>query len=446
LGCGAYGVETLLSFARHPDPAILAAMPQNSDDLLPPAHAAAFGQLAAWAGETALGDTGKRADGTPDNNIGALAFGDYFAQFCDRVNAWLGPFARISLAFEVLHPELSGGTLYWRDGIVEQSQVMRAQILNFEDYLKSPVYEAEQTNRPWRWRAGETVPDMELIRALHDQGVTDYILFPLPIQDNSRTTTMSFATRRPGGFAALGGAGEGAALLRRIAWLMTPFAERVALRLIAIDLLDSYVGKAAGNRVYAGQIDRGAVDPIEAAILIADLRGFTSLSDRLGEKAIVALLNRYFDTLGSAIDGQGGQILKFMGDGLLAVFPLAGDDHAAICRRALDAARAARVNLAALNAELLAEGQTPIDFGIGLHLGTVAFGNIGTRTRLDFTVIGPAVNEASRIQDLTKELATPILASGLFAVTVNEPMRALGEREVRGVAQPMALFAPADPM
>lgn len=405
-------------------------------------EAAAFGHLAAWAGMAALGDTGKRADGTLDNNLGALPFAEFFAGFCDRLNAWIGPFTRISLAFEVLHPELSGGTLYWRDGIVEQSQVMRAQIMTFEDYLKSPVYEAEQTNRPWRWRGNDPVPDMELIRALKERDVTDYVLFPLPIQDNSRTTTMSFATKRPGGFSALPGGEDGMALLRRIAWLMTPFAERVALRLIAVDLLDSYVGKAAGTRVYAGQIERGAIDPIDAAILIADLRGFTALSERIGETAMVKLLNRYFDTLGPAIDGEGGQILKFMGDGLLAVFPLDAGDRAATCGRALQAALQSRVNLAALNAELAAEGAPPIDFGIGLHLGTIAFGNIGTRTRLDFTVIGPAVNEASRIQDLTKELKRPILASGDFARALGRGLHLLGTRAVRGVAQPVELYAP----
>jgi adenylate cyclase len=406
------------------------------------AEAAAFGQLAAWAGTAALGDTGKRADGTPDNNLGALPMAEFFAGFCDRLNAWIGPFARISLAFEVLHPELSGGTLYWRDGVVEQSQVMRAQILSFEDYLKSPVYEAEQSNRPWRWRGSDPVPDMELIRALKERDVTDYLLFPLPIQDNSRTTTMSFATRRPGGFSALPGGEDGAALLRRVAWLMTPFAERVALRLIAIDLLDSYVGKAAGARVYAGQIERGAIDPIDAAILIADLRGFTALSERIGETAMVKLLNRYFDTLGPAIDAEGGQILKFMGDGLLAVFPLDGADRAGACGRALKAALQSRQNLAALNADLAAEGTAPIDFGVGLHLGTIAFGNIGTRTRLDFTVIGPAVNEASRIQDLTKELQQPILASGDFARALEGGMHLVGTRAVRGVAQPVELYAP----
>lgn len=425
-------------------------MTQNADHDggdLPAEAAAAFGQLAAWACSAALGDTGKRADGTLDNNLGALPFAEFFAGFCDRLHAWLGPFTRISLAFEVLHPELSGGTLYWRDGIVEQSQVMRAQIATFDDYLKSPVYEAEQTNRPWRWRGTDPVPDMELIRALKERDVTDYVLFPLPIQDNSRTTTMSFATKRPGGFSSLPGGEDGMALLRRIAWLMTPFAERVALRLIAIDLLDSYVGKAAGTRVYAGQIERGAIDPIDAAILIADLRGFTALSERIGETAMVKLLNRYFDTLGPAIDAEGGQILKFMGDGLLAVFPLDPADRGATCARALKAALQSRVNLSNLNAYLAAEGAAPVDFGIGLHLGTIAFGNIGTRTRLDFTVIGPAVNEASRIQDLTKELRQPILASGEFADALGAGidgrlLQVVGTRSIRGVAQPVELYAP----
>ncbi|TDQ85515.1 adenylate cyclase [Dongia mobilis] len=414
----------------------------SQTEQLPDEIAAAFGRLSAWCGEAALGETGRRADGTLDNNLGALAFADFFAAFCDRLNTWLGPFARISLAFEVLHPELSGGTLYWRDGVVEKSQVMRAQILSFMDYLKSPVYEAEQTNRPWRWRATDPVPDMELIRSLHDQGVSDYILFPLPIQDTNRTTTMSFATRRKGGFAELGGADDGLHLLRRVAWLMTPFAERVALRLIAIDLLDSYVGKVAGSRVYAGQIERGAVEPIDAAILVADLRGFTRLSEELGESATVGLLNGYFDTLGDAVEETGGQILKFMGDGLLAVFPLEDGDRRSACIRALGAAQQARRNLATLNRERGEDGKPAIDFGIGLHVGTVAFGNIGSRTRLDFTVIGPAVNEASRIQDLTKELREPILASGSFAAAAGSGLYPVATRAIRGVAQPVELFAP----
>ena len=126
-------------------------------------------------------------------------------------------------------------------------------------------------------------------------------------------------------------------------------------------------------------------------------RGFTRLSEELGESAMVGLLNGYFDTLGDAIEETGGQILKFMGDGLLAVFPLEDGDRRSACIRALGAAQQARRNLATLNRERNTDGKPAIDFGIGLHVGTVAFGNIGSRTRLDFTVIGPAVNEASDV-------------------------------------------------
>ena len=400
---------------------------------------AGFGRLTAWLATAALGDTGKRSDGELANNLGALPLIDVFAGFCDRLNDWIGPFSRISLGIEVLHPELSGGSMYWHEGKITEREITRAGILVYDEYLRSPVYVVEQTNRPWRWRLGEAVPDMPLIEELHGQGVTDYCLFPLPIQDTSRTTTMSFATKRPGGFGNLGGDEQGLGLLRRIAWAMTPYVERVALRIIALNMLDAYVGKIAGARVYAGQIERGAVEPIEAAILIADLRGFTHMSDALGEIAMVALLNRYFDTL----EAHGGQILKFMGDGLLAVFPVSdGAARAAIYGEALKAAIAARGHLATLNTALRDEGQAAIDFGIGLHAGSVAFGNIGTKARRDFTVIGPAVNHASRIQDLTKELHEPILASGEFAATVPAPMRTLGARNVRGVDAPIELFAP----
>ncbi|MBK8159854.1 MAG: adenylate/guanylate cyclase domain-containing protein [Rhodospirillaceae bacterium] len=406
---------------------------------------AGFGRLAAWLATAALGDTGKRADGSSDNNLGALPMIDVFAGFCDRLHDWLGPFSRISFGMEVLHPELSGGTMYWRDGEIEEAQMMRAGVTQLDGYLRSPVYVVEQTNRPWRWRAGEPVPDMPLIQDLAAQGITDYCLFPLPIQDTSRTSTMSFATRRAGGFGNLGGDEQGLGLLRRVAWLMTPYVERVALRIIALNLLDANVGKIAGTRVYAGQIDRGAVDPIDAAILMADLRGFTQMSEQLGEIAMVELLNRYFDTLGDAIAAHDGQILKFMGDGLLAVFPISGpDERTAVHGLALKAAQAARGNLATLNAALRDEGKQPVDFGIGLHAGTVAFGNIGTKSRLDFTVIGPAVNQASRIQDLTKEMGVPILASGEFAALAGEALRFLGARTVRGVSAPIDIFAPRD--
>jgi len=218
-------------------------------------------------------------------------------------------------------------------------------------------------------------------------------------------------------------------------------AERWVLRHIALDLLAHYLGRAPAERVYAGQIERGDVSTIEAAILICDLRGFTAMTDRSGRGEIVALLNRWFETIGATIAAHRGDILKFMGDGLLAVFPLE-ESRGATCTRALDAALKAQAETAALNADLAKDGRAPLAFGVGLHWGEVEFGNIGTRDRLDFTVIGPAVNVASRLQDLTKTVGETILASADFAAATDRKLRSLGAQKVRGVGREIGVFAP----
>jgi adenylate cyclase len=221
--------------------------------------------------------------------------------------------------------------------------------------------------------------------------------------------------------------------------LFSPWAERVQLRQIALDLLAAYVGPASGLRVYDGRIERGDVETIGAAIACCDLRGFTALSDRLPRREVVDLLNRWFEAMGAAIEGEGGEILKFMGDGLLAVFPVEGG-AGATCARALRAAEAAIAGTGDLNEALTAEGRDRLRFGMGLHLGDVELGNIGTRTRLDFTVIGPAVNMASRLQGLCRDLGEPVLASAAFAGAVGRPLRRLGAQTLRGIAEPVLVF------
>ena len=395
-----------------------------------------LGRLAAWLARCALGETGTDAAGRSLNNIGALDFPELFAGFCSRVDASVAPLWRSSLGLEVLNPELSGSQLIWLEGSLNRTEIGRAGMSGREDYLKSPIYVVDTTNKPYRWHAADPIPDMEVIARLAGQGMTDYFVMPLPFQDASRTSTLSFATRAPGGFSDLD--------LERLAMaarLWTPYAERWVLRHIALDLLAHYLGRAPAERVYAGQIERGDVSTIEAAILICDLRGFTAMTDRSERGAIVALLNRWFEHIGAAIQGQRGDILKFMGDGLLAVFPVEGD-RAATCDRALDAALDALARTEALNAELAAEATAPLRFGIGLHWGEVEFGNIGTRDRLDFTVIGPAVNLASRLQDLTKAVASPVLASAEFAAASSRDLRHLETRQLRGLAAEIAVYAP----
>ncbi len=387
----------------------------------PSAARALLAELAAWLVEATQGQ---------------LPPPERFNGFCTRLSAVI-PLSRVSLILETLHPEDSGIRATWQEGAVNRTQMTRAGIATSSAYLNSPVFIVDETSQPFRWRLGEPTRGMELLDELAAEGTTDYLIAPLPFQDTTRTAAMSFATREPDGFddAVL-------ALLGQAAALYSPSAERVLLRQIAVGLMATYVGPRAGQQVYEGRIDRGDVESLTAAILFAALRGFTARSDSLPRAEVVDLLNRWFEVLGDAIDAQGGEILKFLGDGLLAVFRVDGD-LAGPCTSALDAAVAARDGTARLAAELAAAGRAPVACGLALHLGEVAFGNIGTRRRLDFTVIGPAVNHASRLQGLTKELGEPILASAAFAATSGRKLRPLGFHALRGVAEPFEVFAPA---
>jgi adenylate cyclase len=395
-----------------------------------------FGKLAAWLAVHALGDTGLDQDRKPLNNIGALPFPDLFAGFCTRISELICPLWRCTLGLEVLNPELSGSQLVWRDGALTSREVNRAGLMTRVEYLKSAIYVVDTTNRPFRWHIPQPVPDMEVIEQLHREfGMTDYFVMPLPFQDATRTSTMSFASICEGGFSDID-----LERLQMAARIWSSVAERWVLRHIALDLLAHYLGRAPAERVYAGQIERGDVTRIEAAILICDLRGFTAMTDRTQQGEIVALLNRWFEAIGTAIGAHRGDILKFMGDGLLAVFPLE-ESRAATCDRAVDASLAALTGTSVLNEQLAAEGKPPLAFGIGLHWGEVEFGNIGTRDRIDFTVIGPAVNLASRLQDLTKLVGTPILASADFAAAATRTLHGLGGRRVRGLGGGIEVFS-----
>src|SRR5687767_958045 len=400
---------------------------------------AIYGRLAAWLATEGLGDTGLDQAGQSLNNIGALPFPELFAGFCARVNEWICPLWRSTCGLEVLNPELSGSQLIWREGALTRSEVNRAGITTRTDYLRSAIYVVDTTNRPFRWHLPQPVPDMELIERFNrENGMTDYFVMPLPFQDATRTSTMSFASIRAGGFSELD-----LERLQMAARIWSSMAERWVLRHIALDLLAHYLGRGPAERVYAGQIERGDVTRIEAAILVCDLRNFTAMTDNAQHGETVTLLNRWFEAIGAAIGAHRGDILKFMGDGLLAVFSLE-ESRGATCDRALDAALASLAETDVLNQALAAEKRAPLAFGIGLHWGEVEFGNIGTRDRLDFTVIGPAVNVASRLQELTKLVGTPILASAAFAAEANRTLHHLGGRRVRGLQGGIEVFSPTE--
>lgn len=360
-------------------------------------------------------------------------FDAFMAGACPRLVAMGIPIWRAALGLERLHPEEIGSMMIWREGTLIRQARPRAGIMTSDLYLNSPTRVVHDTRRPFRCRlavAGDL--GMPVLGELRDEGATDYLMLPLAFADTARVAVASFATRAARGFTD----GEIAAL-QLAARLASPYAERAVLRRIAVDLLAAYVGPAAGRRVFEGHVARGDVETIAAAIWFCDLRGFTALSEHLPRREVIALLNRFFDATGGAVEAAGGEILKFMGDGLLAVFPIERDPPAT-CARALDAAAAAVANVGAL----AAAGGPALRFGLALHLGEVEFGNVGTRHRLDFTAIGPAVNRASRLESLTKELGEPLLASATFAQAVGRPMRHLGRFALRGVGTLEGVFAP----
>jgi adenylate cyclase len=244
---------------------------------------------------------------------------------------------------------------------------------------------------------------------------------------------VTFATDRPGGFDDA----HIAALLKLLPVLALVSEIRIKNRL-ARTLLETYVGSHAGELILAGATRRGSGTTVRAAIMICDLRDFTGISDNWPRDDVIDLLNGYFDAMSEPIARHGGEILKFVGDGLLAIFPLS---QPSACANLLHAVSEARQAMATLNEKN--NGRAPLRYGTGVHVGDVMYGNIGSRTRLDFTVIGPAVNMASRLETLTKELGKPVLLSRAFADFVEGEfdLERVGEFPVRGFNEPIELFA-----
>ena len=283
--------------------------------------------------------------------------------------------------------------------------------------------------------------DYAVLPLLRQQGGTDYVAMPM-VCSGGAINAITWVTDRAGGFTdreieALGEVAEALAII----------VELQSTRRVARSLLDTYVGHRTGERVLSGAITRGSGESIRAVIWICDLRGFTRLTDSAPRHEVIALLNDYFEIVADAVTAEGGEVLKFIGDAMLAIFDIgdklgAGRDGDAgePCRAALKAARAAVAAMAARNLERAASGVRRIDFGLALHLGEVTYGNIGARDRLDFTVIGPAVNHAARLEKLAAELGRNVVTSASFAAAVAEPLVSLGLHPLRGVSQCQEVF------
>ncbi|HUJ63351.1 MAG TPA: adenylate/guanylate cyclase domain-containing protein, partial [Kofleriaceae bacterium] len=256
------------------------------------------------------------------------------------------------------------------------------------------------------------------------EGYTDYLCAPL-VFTNGEVHGAAFATRHPAGFSD-----AELADIRHVLRPLARIAEIFALRRVATNLLSTYVGHDSGARILAGRITRGDVETIRAVIWFSDLRGFTAMATTRSPSEIIEVLNELFDCQVPAIDHHGGEVLKFIGDGLLAIFPLADDgDVATRCADALAAARDAFGALDARNTK----APVAIEFGLALHVGEVAYGNIGGASRLDFTAIGTAVNLAARLEGLTGRLGRRVVLSAELAGHAGVPTVDLGTFELKGV-------------
>jgi adenylate cyclase len=228
----------------------------------------------------------------------------------------------------------------------------------------------------------------------------------------------------------------------QLQFAFTRIVETHWLRDLSINLLDAYVGRAAGKRILAGEVRRGEGQTIEAVIWYCDLRGFTRASDRLSRDAVIALLNDYFTAMGEAVTEAGGEILKFMGDGMLAMFPIASAaDRAETVARAVWAGAAAAETIGALNVARAAAAEPDVRFGLALHIGEVMFGNIGASKRLDFTVIGPAVNYAARLEKVCAEIGCRmVLSSAIADLMPPNTLAALGRHVLKDIDEPQLVY------
>jgi adenylate cyclase len=376
-----------------------------------------------------------------DGARSAPDIGQVLAELCDRLVASGIPVWRVAVFVRTLHPDLFGRSFIWRLGQPVDVGAAGFTLPDSEEFQTSPLHTAIATVAMVRHRLTQNEALRSLVLdGLRAEGITDYVAFPLVFTDGS-VHVVSMQTKELAGFSD----NE----IRILEKISRPFARVAEIResqRTATTLLDTYVGNRTGARILAGQIRRGHADMLHAAIWLSDLRGFTALSDRLPPTVVVDVLNRYFDCQVPLILKAGGEVLKFMGDGLLAVFPTAdgGSNAREICANVLGTARESRAAIRALSGSDACPFSEQLNFGLALHVGDVLYGNIGGSTRLDFTCIGPAVNMAARLEKLTGGLGRNILASPEFANHTGAEWMDVGEFAVAGFAKRQRVFGLRD--
>jgi adenylate cyclase len=360
---------------------------------------------------------------------------DVLEQLCVRLTEAGLPLWRVAVFVRTLHPILMGRSFVWRPDREVVVSEAPFQLLDDDTFLKSPVQKIYRTGEAIRRRLADqdSSDDFPIFAELRADAVTDYLALPLKFT-NGEIHVATFTTRRGGGFDP-----EHAAALEALAAPFARVAEVRALRVTAISLLNAYVGHKAGEHILAGRIRRGDVEAIHAVIWLSDMRGFTRRADTMAPAALIEVLNLFYDNLVPPIEAEGGEVLKFMGDGLLAIFRIAGESDAErACTSALRAARQAEANIAALASG--DQAGDPLRFGVALHVGDALYGNIGAGARLDFTCIGPSVNLAARLEKIASRHGRTVVASAAYARRLPDDFVSLGEFDLAGFREPETVF------
>ncbi|MEH2610674.1 adenylate/guanylate cyclase domain-containing protein [Bradyrhizobium sp. AZCC 1693] len=382
----------------------------------------------------------KLIDWLIDGGRSATSPSRFMAECCERMVAAGLPLWRVGVFVRTLHPEIYGRSFIWKPGAEVEVGAVEYKILDSPDFHSSPLYIVFQQGLEVRARADDRQSNrFPIVDELRAEGITDYIALPLFFTDGS-VHASSWTTKQPGGFTD-----EQMAALHGLITPLSRVIEIINWRRMAASLLDTYVGNRAGERILGGQIRRGHTETMNAAIWLSDLRGFTSLSDRVPAETVVDVLNNYFDCQVAAIRNHGGEVLKYMGDGLLAVFPIdeyVGDEQQ-VCSNVLEAAHESRASVADLQYPI-GDAVERFRFGVALHVGRILYGNIGGGNRLDFTCIGPAVNLAARLEKIASQLGRTVVASEGFAGICRGGWSDLGEFPVAGFSKAARVYGLVD--
>ncbi|MGQ7844689.1 adenylate/guanylate cyclase domain-containing protein [Granulosicoccus sp. 3-233] len=343
------------------------------------------------------------------------------------------PLWRFRVSMRTLHPLVAASTCIWErdEKFIPPVETGHGVELRSE-YIGSPFEAIARSRSSFRRRLEGPLSEAEhtVLHEIKARGGTDYFGLPLEFTEGAMAI-MACSTDRPGGFSD-----TDLLQMEKIAAVLAPIAEVFSEKKVSCAVANAYLGRRTGQRVLSGQITRGNIEKINAAIMISDVRDWTGINIRLPGDEALALVNRYFEILADAVEHNGGELLKFIGDSILAIFPLEGDSCQAadVCEKAL---------LAAQQAVRVARHSEPalgLDFGIGIHFGEVYYGNIGSSTRIDFTVMGQAVNTTARMESLCRKINQPILLSEDFASQLKQATVQVAEEMVKGYAEPFRIL------